>query len=221
MSTRRDFARQLAAEHLAAGDPTGWFQRLYAAADGNPAAVPWADLAPNPNLVRWLSGRAAPAAGSRALVVGCGLGDDAERLSERGYDVTAFDIAPRAVDWARERFPQSRVGYVCGDLLDPPAAWRDAFDLVFEAYTLQVLPPPLRARAIDRLASFLRTDGLAVIVARGREPHEPAGEVPWPLTRGELSRFVEAGLVEVGFEDFIDGTEDPPVRRFVGVYRRG
>jgi len=49
----RSKARQLAREHLDRGDALGWFEVLYAAAKGGPSVIPWADMAPNPNLVRW------------------------------------------------------------------------------------------------------------------------------------------------------------------------
>jgi hypothetical protein len=39
MNSRKP-AQQLAAKHLAAGDPLGWFEVLYAAADDNPERFP-------------------------------------------------------------------------------------------------------------------------------------------------------------------------------------
>ena len=98
----RSMARRLAQESLARGDATGWFDTLYVAADGNPAHVPWADLKVNGNLASWLAKRPSAGRGGRALVVGRGLGDDAEELARRGFAVTAFDISARAVAWCRE-----------------------------------------------------------------------------------------------------------------------
>ena len=51
----RSVIRELAQEHLSRNDPTGWFEALYRKAGGDPGVVPWADLAPNPNLVQWLT----------------------------------------------------------------------------------------------------------------------------------------------------------------------
>src|SRR4051794_3868292 len=95
----RDCARKFAAEHLARGDAIGWFEKLYAQAGEDPATIPWADLTPNQNIVEWLDRHAARGDGRRAIVIGCGLGDDAEELARRGFDVTAFDVAPSAVQW--------------------------------------------------------------------------------------------------------------------------
>jgi hypothetical protein len=76
---------------------------MYAGAEAE-GDIPWADLAPNPSLVEWLDTHAVS---GRALKVGAGLGDDAEELARRGLAVTAFDVAPTAVESARRRFPES------------------------------------------------------------------------------------------------------------------
>jgi hypothetical protein len=43
--------------------------------------------------------------------------------------------------------PEELVDYVVADALAPPAEWAGAFDFVLGSYTLQVLPPGLRAAA--------------------------------------------------------------------------
>jgi hypothetical protein len=154
-------------------------------------------------------------------VVGCGLGDDAEWLAARGLAVTAFDIAPSAVSACGERFPGSSVNYVVANLLGLPRQWaRQRFDLVVEAYTVQVLPPgsPERAASFGALASL--TGGTLLVIARGREPADDPGSMPWPLTAEEMTRFEELGLTKIQFEDYPD-PEDLNVRRFRGEYRRG
>jgi SAM-dependent methyltransferase len=215
----RDEVRALARAALDVGDATGWFETLYQRAAGRWDEIPWADLTPNPFLLAWLDGAAAPRAAGRALVVGCGLGDDAEALASRGFDTVAFDVSRTAIEGCRARFPKSRVEYVVADALAPPAAWRGAFDLVFESYTLQVLPREARVRASHALAATVAPGGRLFVLCRAREPHEPAGELPWPLTRAELGAFVEAGLVERSVESFLDD-ESPPVRRFRALYER-
>ena len=97
-------------EHFKKQDPLGWFEAVYAEAKGDELAIPWANLTPNPFLMDWLNQNPMPA-GKRALVVGCGLGDDAEELSRRGFSVTAFDISPTAIAWCMRRFPLSKVRY--------------------------------------------------------------------------------------------------------------
>jgi ubiquinone/menaquinone biosynthesis C-methylase UbiE len=214
----RTRARQLAAEYIAKGDPTGWFERLYQEAEQGQSIVPWAELRPSPNLLEFWKDRPIPSTGKTALTIGCGLGDDAEQLAEWGFSTTAFDVSESGVRAARRRFPDSRVQYVVANLLQPPDAWFRAFDLVFESNTLQVLPPELRPRAMEQAAGFVAKGGKLLVIARARDESDPRGEMPWPLTSRELNHFKEFGLQELSFEDFLD-SEDPPVRRFRALYR--
>lgn len=218
MTPDRKKARQLAHAYIGRGDPTGWFEALYAVARGDPAHVSWADLAANPNLVAWLDSHRMDG-GRRAIAVGCGLGDDAEELARRGFDVVAFDISETAIRWCEKRFPRSRVAYVVADLFAPPRGWERGFDLVLEAYTLQVLPPELRSQAIERIAGLTAPGGTLLVICRGREADDDAGRMPWPLTRGELQQFQDCGMQEISFADYLD-QEMPPVRRFGVEYRK-
>jgi len=212
-------ARELANTFLARGDAKGWFEALYAEAEDAAERIPWADLIPNPHLVGWLDENDAQGKGRRALVVGCGLGDDAESLAARGFDVTAFDISAQAIDWCKRRYPNSKANYVVADLFEPLAEWREAFHLVVEAYTLQVLPPELRSAAIHAMVNCVTRDGSLLVIARGREPEDHPGPMPWPLTRSDLEPFTQSGMELISFEDFFD-REDPPVRRFRVQYRK-
>ena len=48
---------RLASASLAAGDPTGWFDRLYAAGARGQVPVPWRRRQPHPLLAHWASGQ--------------------------------------------------------------------------------------------------------------------------------------------------------------------
>ena len=212
-------ARQLAQEFVQRGDTTGWFEKLYTQAQGNEQAIHGADMEVNPNLVQWLNRRNVQGKGKLALVVGCGLGDDAEELARRGFEVVAFDIAPTAIAWCRKRFPHSPVAYVVADVLDAPSAWQGSFDFVLEAYTLQVLPAAVRRKAIACIAGLLAKEGTLLVICRGRSPEEHPGTMPWPLTKEDVEVFKSAGLRQVRFEDYFD-QEEPPKRRFRVEYQR-
>ncbi|SEQ50070.1 class I SAM-dependent methyltransferase [Lentzea albida] len=178
------------ARRLQVADPTGWFEKLYAEAEAGTASVPWDVPQPQPHLVEWADG--VDGTGRRALVVGCGYGRDAEFLASLGFEVTAFDISPTAIAAVRERHPDSSVSYVVADLLDPPAQWRRAFDLVVENMTVQALPVALHAEATEQVAALTGGELLVLAVARDEGP-DPDGP-PWPLTPAEVEAFAGDGL---------------------------
>jgi SAM-dependent methyltransferase len=217
--SNRATAREIANRYLSKGDALGWFEELYAQANGDASVIPWADLMPNPNLVTWLDNHWISGAGKKALKIGCGLGDDAEELARRGFDTTAFDISSTAIAWCQRRFPGTSVHYVIADLFTAPQNWRGAFDFVLESYTLQVLPIGLRQKALAEIAGFVRPGGTLLVIARGREHTDPEGKMPWPLTSEDLNGFKSFDLTETAFEDYMD-KEEPSVRRFRVVYTR-
>jgi|SRR6478609_6518394 SAM-dependent methyltransferase len=216
---RRARMHALSAEAIAAGSPTGWFEEYYQEAEGDPAAIPWMDLAPHPYLVEWLTTQLQAGPDARALVVGCGGGDDAAYLDAQGWRVTAFDIAPTAVAWAKQRFTGRDIAWTVADATNPPDAWRGRFDLIVEIYTLQTLPAPLRQHLLQRISACLAPGGTLIVICRGRDEDAPEGELPWKLTWNELDGPLTPALDRIGSDDLLDD-ETPPQRRFRAVYRR-
>jgi len=220
MGDARARVRELAAEYIRKGDATGWFEKLYQEAEIGDAAIPWADMEPNPRLVEFWESHPLETAGKRALVIGSGLGDDAEQLAAWGFKTTGFDISPTAIEKTKERCPKTRIEYVVADLFHPPQGWIRGFDFVLEIYTVQSLPAEWRPKAIEAIAQFVAPGGRLLAIARRRgEGEAEAAGPPWPLTREEMDGFRRAGLEEELFEDYA-ALEPPWVRRFRALYNR-
>jgi SAM-dependent methyltransferase len=198
-------------------DPTGWFERLYAEAATGDAIVPWDRDEPNPLMADWLE-RHRPE-GARAMVVGSGLGRDAEHVASLGFHTTAFDVSPTAIRGARERFPDSVVEYVVADLLDPPAGWTGAFDLVVESITVQSMPLSVRADAIRHVARMVAPGGELLVISGIREEGEQVDGPPWPLTRTELESFAIDGLRATHLEQAVR-PDAPDAKRWRALFRR-
>jgi SAM-dependent methyltransferase len=166
--------------------PHAWFDRLYASAAEGSVTMPWDRDAPHWALVPWLS--AHPQLSGRAVQVGCGLGADAEHLASLGFDTTAFDVSPTAVEIARGRNPGSSVDYRVADLLDLPDDLRDAFDVVVEIFTVQAVPRSVRAQMTDGVRSLVAPGG-RIFVVQARLAGDPDQGPPWPLDRSEMEAF--------------------------------
>jgi uncharacterized UPF0146 family protein len=216
----RERTKQIAAEFLEKGDALGWFDALYKEAAGDNERIPWADLEPNRFFRAWAEKSGLKGENRTALVVGCGLGDDARFLHDAGFRVTAFDVSPTAIEWARKLHQSADINFFVADLFNPPKEWYGAFDFVLEVYTIQPLPLEMRAQTIDAIANFVRfPGGKLVVVTRGREDDEIPLELPWALSREDLARFEKNGLKQIYFEE-MPGDEEPPIPRFVVEYER-
>jgi SAM-dependent methyltransferase len=212
-------AGELAARAIAANDPTGWFEPLYAAAAAGQATVPWDRTEPSRYLTQWAIDRGLTGAGRSAVVVGCGFGEDAEFIAGLGFQTTAFDISPTAIAGARGRFPDSAVRYQAADLLQLPADWLAAFDLVVESLILQALPEPPRREAIAAIGTLVAPGGTLIVMTRAREPGQQVDGPPWPLSRDEIDALAQSGLEPVSVEDLTD-PQMPWPRRWRAEFRR-
>lgn len=181
--------------HIREDAPTDWFESLYKAANIEGEGVPWANMDAHAALKAWLAAHPQDGTGKTALVIGCGMGDDAVHLQALGFDVTAFDVSEAAIGYCNARFADSPVRFQAADLFDPPAAWNGAFDFVLEIYTVQALPPRLEDAAIDAVTRLVAPGGTLLVVAETAEgPRTFEKGPPWLLTPAHPDAFVARGL---------------------------
>ncbi|ACQ80340.1 Methyltransferase type 11 [Beutenbergia cavernae DSM 12333] len=195
-------------------DPTGWFEELWSSATAGDVTMPWDRGDPHPALASWTNDRDPGTASGTAVVVGCGLGADAEYLARLGYETTAFDISPTAVAAARERHPGSPVTYAVGDLLELPRAWLHAFDLVVEIYTVQAVNRSVRSELTAGVRSLVASSGTLLAIQAIAVEGDDDGP-PWPLTRAEIEAFGQDGLTPVSTEELAvpDSPHNPGIWR--------
>lgn len=89
------------------------------------------------------------------LELGCGAGDLSLFLAEAGYEAHGVDIAPSAIDWAREKAVTRglQANFRVGSVLELSAFQDGYFDLVLDGYCFHCIIGPDRARF---LASAMR-----------------------------------------------------------------
>ncbi len=175
-----------------------FFEEVYKNVDkDNLASIPWATLDPNTHLVTCLGGKCDMQCSGRALVIGCGLGDDAQALAKAGYEVDAIDISPTAIEMAKERFPLSGINFKVEDIFKLPPAMFGVYDFVFESRTIQSLNPKFRDELIEIIAGLVVKGGELIVHTNIQNDSQKHGGPPWPLYRKELLDFEKHGLKTV------------------------
>ncbi len=200
---------------------SSFFEPMYAASSTEGEGLPWAHMQANGQLVEWLDGQAPKThrRNQRAMVTGCGLGDDAEEIARRGWEVMAFDVAESAIRLCLERFPQSSVDYRIADLFRPPDDWRGAFALVFDNRTVQSLPYELQPRAMAAVAGLVAPGGTLVVVTEIVGPEHLSQGPPYRMLAESLVAYEAAGLARQSWDE-VPHREDPPSRHARVVYGR-
>lgn len=89
----------------------------------------------------------------RLLDVGCGRGSAAAYFAESGFDVTAVDLSPLAVEWTRRQHHKIKATVL--DLESDPMHGR--FDIVLCLEVLQQVREPVTA--LNKLVATLAPDG--------------------------------------------------------------
>ncbi|HIP27803.1 MAG TPA: methyltransferase domain-containing protein [Sulfurovum sp.] len=173
-----------------------WFDGLYKENKKSHENIPWAKQAVNPLLQSYLDENLEHK--GRALVIGCGLSDDAMALSEAGYDVTAIDVSQTALDLAKARFSDTNIVFKKQDIFE----YSETFDFVFEAFTVQSLPVEFRHKMIQAVARTVEKDGRLLLIAHKKEADFKGS--PWPLTSEEVDLFKASGLRELSSEIYTE-----------------
>jgi len=100
--------------------------------------------------------------GAKVLIPGCGSGHEIAAFADAGYDVTAIDFAPFAVERARRMVgPELAKRVLLGDFFqyDFPS---EAFDVIYERSFVCSLTPDRRHAYRDRMAQLLKYRGLLI-----------------------------------------------------------
>lgn len=175
--------------------PADWFEPLYASSSKDGDGVPWANMDTHPAFQTWLDKNTLFGTNKTALVVGCGMGDDAICLEKLGFNVTAFDVSESAIKFCQQRFPDSSVNFIQADLLKEQKQWVRKFDFVLEIYTVQALPPKYEQEIIENISSFVAPNGQLIVIAEvGEKDRDFKNGPPWLLSPHHINTFEAYGL---------------------------
>jgi SAM-dependent methyltransferase len=150
-----------------------WEQRFAA---GN---TPWDRGEASPQLGTWLAARALQPC--RILIPGCGSGYEAAVLAKAGFEVTALDYAPVAIERTRKLLDAARLE---ANLVEADAlAWQPprAFDAIYEQTCLCALYPDQWRAYADQLHRWLAPGGrLFALFVQYQWPGAAEGTIQGP-----------------------------------------
>jgi SAM-dependent methyltransferase len=192
---------------------SAWFDELYKKHKNAHENIPWARQDVNPLLQTYLDEEKEHK--GKALVIGCGLGDDAIALEKAGYEVVAIDVSQTALDLAKSRFSDSQVLFEKQDIFDMPEKYSGHFDFVFEALTIQSLPVEFREKMIRAICNTLKKDAKLLVVAHQHNGNNDGP--PWPLTKEQIDFFKECGMQELQSE-LLDEDSKISSKKFRNLY---
>jgi len=154
--------------------------------DGN---VPWDTGRPSSELERVVTQHAIHPC--RALEIGCGTGTNCVWLAQQGFEVTGVDVAPLAIEMAKERAQAAglQAQFLTADVLALPAL-NGPFGFFFDRGCYHAVRRSAADKYAPAVARHLAAGARGLILAgNAREPHEPGPPV---VTEEQLRR--ELGL---------------------------
>lgn len=157
------------------------------------------------------------------LDVGCGTGELSLFLARRGYDVLGIDIAPSAIEQAREKAYWRRIPahFLIWDALELGDLAKDgpSFLTVVDSAMFHLLTGEERNRFINGLSQILAPNGAYFVLGDAR--HDPG--LGYGITPGELrDRFRPENGWEVAFitDAIFERRHSRNPAYFAGVIRR-
>ena len=125
----------------------------------------WFSGAPTPVVAQVLE-KYAIAPECPMLEIGCGEGNDAAFLLERGCDLLATDVSPAAVDFCRAKYPLWADHFRTLDALKDPLDQR--FDFIYAVAVLHMLVPDADRHALlTFIRAHLTEQGVGLLVVMG------------------------------------------------------
>lgn len=139
----------------------------------------------------------------RALDIGCGTGDHAVNLARRGWDVTAVDFVPRALQAARVKADEAgvQVRFVQADVTAMADQVGGDFRLLLDVGCFHGLKPRQRPAYVRQLAAVSRPGSMMLMLA-----FQPGRRPPAPLPRGASRQELEDTFA--GWDVIADDTAD-------------
>jgi len=182
--------------------------------------TPWDHGLPDENLVRIVTnGNIGPC---RSLDIGCGTGDNAIWLAEKGFDVTGCDLSGTAIDSAKRK--AASAGTACllfaADFMTEPIPGAPFGFILDRGCLHSVGDAPERKRFAENVSAHLEPGGLWLTLA-GNADGEERETGPPRLTAEELAADVEPCFEILSLKSGYFGSDQPdPPRAWICLMKK-
>jgi len=140
-------------------------------------------------------------ASGRVLVPGCGSGYEVQAFHLAGYDVSAIDFSPAAVEQAKRVLGDLAERVILGDFFTHDFG-QHGFDLIYERTFLCSMTPSRWRAYVNRMAKLLLPGGRLIgVFLYG---HRSSSGPPFPLTDPEAERLFKERFELVRSEALTD-----------------
>jgi SAM-dependent methyltransferase len=187
--------------------------------------TPWDTNQPSAELARVLCEWAIEPC--RVIEIGCGTGTNAVFLAERGFQVTAFDVSPLAIEQAERRAAGGgvTVEFFTANILDLPNL-KVTFPFVFDRGVYHVVREVDVGEFVETVVKLTSPGGFYLALAGNANEKDPAEGGPPRVSAQDICRDFEAAFQLVQLREFrfdpstIDGKIDRPLAWSILMRRR-
>ncbi len=135
--------------------------------------LPWNINGHDKNLEKILKEYSIPK--GSVLELGCGYGNDARWFARKGFDVTAIDVCPKAIDRAKEKGKRKNIEYVVEDIHS--FSTEKKFDLVYDRGYIHNDQDIKGSRSLKKLFTklhrLLKPKGKVIIISGNPNQERP------------------------------------------------
>ncbi len=159
--------------------------------------------------------------GNSVLEPGAGRAHNGAALARRGYVVTSFDAAEKAVEEARALYADvGNLTLTVQDALKVNDGWRGRFQAIFDRAMLCALPKELRRAYVRASFDHLAPDGVFLTIPF-TEVRIPESEgPPFGISMTELSHLLLPGFSLIFAEERLLSNPDRIAKETACIWRR-
>ena len=150
----------------------------------------------------------------KVCIIGCGRGYDAIMFAQKGFEVTAIDFAPSAINAVKDlaRKAKLAVNTIENDIFTLPPVYANTYDFIIEQTCFCAINPARRSEYETVVNQLLKPGGKLIGLWFPLDKLIEDGGPPWGTTIEEVKSIFKDGW-KIEKEEFLDLSIGPRKRR--------